>query len=65
MPKRQQTVKFEVILLKLAAGWCVHVSLPHGHETQIGEFRSEAEARSWIAERSAQWLKEYDGGKYA
>ncbi|MGA2044288.1 MAG: hypothetical protein ABSG83_13065 [Roseiarcus sp.] len=65
MTERAEVVRFEVILLTLAAGWCVHVLLPHGHETQIGEFRSEAEARTWIAEKSAAWLKDYDGGKYA
>ena len=60
-----QDVKFEPVRLWIAGGWCVHVTLPHGHETQIGAFRTEAEAKRWIAENSAGWLKDYDGGKYA
>jgi hypothetical protein len=58
-------VTFTTIRLTLAAGWCVHVALPHGHETQISGFATEAAAKAWIAEKSAAWLKDYDGGKYA
>jgi hypothetical protein len=30
-----------------------------------GGFKTEAEAQEWIDHKSAAWLKEFDGGKYA
>jgi hypothetical protein len=38
---------------------------PHGRETQIEGFTRKAEALAWVEHESAQWLKTYEGGKYA
>jgi hypothetical protein len=56
--------KFEPVPLNAAIGWYVRVTLPHGEEIQINEFPTWADARVWIAEKSAAWLKKFRGGRY-
>jgi hypothetical protein len=66
MPQRKRIVKFEPIELKAAEpGWFVRVTLPHGEQIHINEFRTETEAKDWIADKAAAWLKKYRGGRYA
>jgi hypothetical protein len=43
----------------------VRVTPPHGRETQIEGFTRKAEALAWVEHESAEWLKTYEGGKYA
>ena len=36
----------------------------NGTAVLIGSFKTEEEAREWIKRKSAEWLKEFDGGRY-
>jgi hypothetical protein len=56
--------RFEVVRAKNGT-WFVRLSLPHGLQPQITGFRREAEAEAWIKHESAEWLKKYEGGRYA
>ena len=38
--------------------WFVHVEWPSGTKQQVGAFKSEVLAQTWIRERSAKWLQE-------
>jgi hypothetical protein len=59
-------VKLEPVELKAAEpGGYVPVTLPHGEDIQMNEFKTEPEARNWIVGKSAAWLKKYGGGRYA
>jgi hypothetical protein len=51
--------------MKIGSGWCVQVTLPSGINPKLGGFKTEEEAREWIARKSAEWLKQYEGGRYA
>jgi hypothetical protein len=46
--------QFEPIQLKDDSRWHVQITLPHGVEQRISYFKTEAEARTWIAENSAR-----------
>jgi hypothetical protein len=48
--------KFETIQLKHDARWRVRITLPHGAQSHISNFKTEAEARTWIGENSGAWL---------
>jgi hypothetical protein len=65
MPRLKPKAKFEPLELKAEPGWCVSVTLPHGERIQVGRFQTEAKARDWIADKAADWLKNYRGGRYA
>jgi hypothetical protein len=65
MPASAPKARFEPIRLKSGKGWYVRVTPPHGRETQIGGFARKAEAVAWVEHESAEWLKTYEGGKYA
>jgi hypothetical protein len=52
--------KFEPIQLKGDSAWRVRITLPHGVQSHISFFKTEAEARTWIDENSAVWRM--DGG---
>jgi hypothetical protein len=58
-------VEFEPAPMKIGSGWCVQVTLPYGINPKLGGFKTEEEAREWIARKSAEWLKGYEGGRYA
>ena len=58
-------VLFEPMPMKIGSGWYVLVTFPSGVSHRLGGFKTEEEARIWIACKSAAWLKEYDAGKYA
>ncbi len=62
-PKRKVT--FEPIRMKNGKGWYVCVMLPHGRQPQIDGFHRRAEAVAWIEYESDDWLKRYEGGKFA
>jgi hypothetical protein len=57
--------KFDPVQMKADPGWYVRITLPHGEEIHINEFKTDAEARSWIDDKSVSWLKKYRGGRYA
>ena len=66
MSQRKRKVRFEPVELKAAEpGWYVRVTLPHGEQIQMNEFMTETEAKNWITDKSAVWLKKYRGGRYA
>jgi hypothetical protein len=56
--------KFEPIQIKAASGWYVLVTLPHGVRNYVNYFKTEAEAKTWIDEKSSAWLMTYRGGRY-
>jgi hypothetical protein len=51
--------KFEPIRLKGDSRWCVRITFPHGVQSHISDFKTEAEARTWIGENLPVWLTEY------
>jgi hypothetical protein len=51
--------RFEPIQLKGDLRWCVQITLSHGVQNHINDFKTEAEARTWIGENSAVWLTAY------
>jgi hypothetical protein len=46
-------------------GWYVHVAYPDRPPLQLGGFRTEEEAKKWVADKSAAWLREHAEGRYA
>jgi hypothetical protein len=50
--------------MQVGLGWYVLVTFPDGEKTQIYDFNTKAEARDWIANKSASWLEGYKGGRY-
>jgi hypothetical protein len=62
-PKQQ--VAFEAVQKKDGRGWYVRALLPRPRQPMIYGFFTEAEARAWIGHKSGDWLKRYEGGKYA
>jgi hypothetical protein len=56
--------KFEPIKLKAESAWSVRITLPHGTQSHISVFKTEAEARTWIDENSAIWLTIGGGGMF-
>ena len=66
MAGSKRKTKFEPVQLKARAGLvCPNYALFHGEEIHIDEFKTEAEARVWIDDKSSAWLKKYRGGRYA
>jgi len=65
MPDSKPKVTFGPIPMKNGKGWCVRVMLPHGRQPLIDGFNKKAEAIAWIEHESGEWLKRYEGGKYA
>jgi hypothetical protein len=51
-------IKFEAAPLKVGTGWQVVATYPTGQKEQIGAFKSEAEAVTWIGSpRCWAWIK--------
>jgi hypothetical protein len=65
MGKSKPKTTFQPVQMKAELGWHVRITLPHGEQIHINEFITESEARSWIDDKSATWLKKYRGGRYA
>jgi len=66
MSNIKRKVQFEPLKMKLESGWYVRVTFPFGGQPQkIDGFKTRTEAREWIKSKSAAWLKEYEGGRYA
>jgi len=61
----KQKTKFAPVQLNAEPGWYVRITLPHGEDIHIDEFKTEAEARAWIVDKSPAWLRKYRGGRYA
>ena len=62
-PARDAT--FEAVQMKDGSGWYVRLTRPAMLPQQIGDFKTEAEARQWIADESAKWLERYGVSKPA
>ena len=45
--------------------WHVLLTHPYQRKAQIDGFETEAEAKVWIVDKSAAWLKIYEDGVYA
>ena len=61
MAKPKPEIKFKPVEWKILPEWYVLVTLPDGKELRIGGFKTEANARDWIAKSSAAWIKEQRG----
>ena len=64
MGSSKPRTKFEPVQLKAEPGWYVRITLPHGEVIHIDEFKTEAEAKMWIYDKSTAWLRKYRGGRY-
>ena len=53
--------EFETVQLKDYSGWYVLITPHHGVVHRISSFKTEAEARKWIGENSADWLATHTG----
>jgi hypothetical protein len=62
-PARDAT--FEAVEMKDGSGWYVRLTRAAMLPQQIGDFKTEAEAREWIAAESAKWLERYGVSKPA
>jgi hypothetical protein len=51
--------KFEIKGLSCGWGAFVQITMPHGKIEHIVGFKTEAEAKEWIATKSAGWLAEH------
>jgi hypothetical protein len=49
--------------MKDGSGWYVRLTRPDMLPQQIGDFKTEAEARKWIGAESAKWLERYGASK--
>ena len=56
---------FEAVEMKDGSGWYVRLTRSAMLPQQIGDFKTEAEARQWIADASAKWLERYGVSKPA
>jgi hypothetical protein len=56
---------FEAVEMKDGSGWYVRLTRSAMLPQQIGDFKTEAEARQWIADESAKWLERYGVSKPA
>jgi hypothetical protein len=65
VPNSKPKITFDPVQMKGGKGWYVRATLPHGLPQQIHGFTKKAEAVAWIERESADWLKRYEGGKYA
>ena len=54
---------FEAVEMKDGSGWYVRLTRPAMLPQHIGDFKTEAEAREWIAAESAKWQERYGAGK--
>jgi plasmid replication initiation protein len=57
MTDTKPKVEFEPVETKASGAWHVQATLPSGKQMMLGGFDTEAEAREWIARKSAAWLK--------
>ena len=60
MADAKPSIEFEPVQNKAGSEWYVRMRRPSG-ETHISGFKSEEEARHWIAHESAAWLKKLEG----
>jgi hypothetical protein len=65
MATAKPKVQFEPVPIRGASGRYVLIKLPNGQQPQLGNFRTETEAREWIEHESAAWLRKFEGGRYA
>jgi hypothetical protein len=65
MAQSKPKVTFDALQKKGGRSWYVRATLAHGQQPHIDGFTKKAEALAWIERESADWLKRYEGGKYA
>ena len=63
MAKPRHEITFRPVEWKILPEWYVLVTLPDAKELRIGGFKTEADARAWIAKSSAAWIKEHNQRK--
>jgi hypothetical protein len=61
----KRSFEFKPAPMSNGLGWFVQVTISHGPGPKLGGFKTEEDAREWIARESALWLKEYEGGRHA
>jgi hypothetical protein len=61
----KRSFEFKPAPMSNGSGWFVQVTISHGPGPKLGGFKTEEDARKWIARESASWLKGYEGGRYA
>lgn len=54
---------FEAVERKDGSGWYVRLTRRAMLPQQIGDFKTEAEAREWIGAEAAKWLERFGAGK--
>jgi hypothetical protein len=65
MVRVKPKIEFRPTEMKSGRGWYVHVVYPDRPPLQLGGFRTEEEAKKWVVDKSAAWLKEHAEGRYA
>jgi hypothetical protein len=65
MATRASDAVFKIVELKDGSGWCVRLTLPNKTAPEIGDFKTQAEAKRWIKAQSAAWLRMYNAGAHA
>ena len=55
---------FEAVRDNDAPGWHVVISLPDGNKAEVRGFKTEHDAKKWVALESKSWLEGYSGGRY-
>jgi hypothetical protein len=48
--------RFEIAQFELRDGWYVFTKRPSGQKELIRRFKTEAQAKAWIARKSEAWL---------
>jgi hypothetical protein len=65
MTRLKPKIEFRPTEMTLGRGWYVQVVYSDRPPLQLGGFKTEEEAKKWIATKSAAWLKEHAEGRYA
>ena len=61
MADPDRDVTFEAIEMKDGSGWCVRLTRPAMLPQQIGDFKTETEAREWIGAEFSKMAREIRG----
>jgi hypothetical protein len=57
-------IEFKPTEMKSSLFWYVQVIFHDAPPLQLGGFKTEEEAKDWIARKSDAWLKAYADGRY-
>jgi hypothetical protein len=58
MPQPWEKITLDPQPFRVGDGWYVQAILPDGRIDPIDGFKTEAEAKEWIANRSRVWFRE-------